>query len=135
MKEQLSESKIHYLLEHLGHHVRISEDLFSRFRFGAAQEEGKALIYFPLSDLDLDLPEIIYFDHIPILYPIERERDIPYSISGKNLVFHHDILKSAFHLLSGYEEFQSEDADLYGRYPFTSSLQYALGIVERPIVN
>ena len=44
MKEQLSESRINYLLEHLGHHARIPEDLSSRFRFGATPEEGKAYI-------------------------------------------------------------------------------------------
>ena len=135
MKEQLSESKIKYLLEHLGHHARIPEDLFSRFRFGATPEEGLALIYFPLSDLELDLPKLIYIDQIPILYPLERKQEASYSMQGNTLVFHHDILKSAFHLLSGYEEYQSEDADLYGRFPFTSSLQHSLGIVERPIVN
>ena len=135
MKEQLSESRIDYLLEHLGHHARIPEDLSSRFRFGSGLETGKALIYFPLSDLELDLSKLIYIDQIPVLYPVDMEEEAIYSIQGRSLIFHHDILKSAFHLLSGYEEYHSEETDLYGRFPYASSLQQSLGVVTRPIVN
>ena len=133
--EKLSESRINYILEHLQHHARIPEDLFSRFRFGTMAEAGEASVYFPLSDAEFDLSRVIHINDIPVLYPVERELDTFYIIHGDRLIFHHDLLKSAFHLLSGYEEFISEDADSIGRFPYKSSIQYALGMVSRPVVN
>ena len=133
--EALSESRINYILEHIGHHAPIPEALFSCFRFGSGYEDGNALVYFPLSDYEVDLSSLIHIDELPVLYPVDKKQDVFYSMRGKNLVFHHDLLKSAFHLLSGYQEYQSEDADRLGRYPFTASIQHALGITTRPLVN
>ncbi len=135
MMEKLSESRINYLLEHLEHHARIPEDLSSRFRFGTLAKEGEASIYFPLSDAELDLSSIIYINDIPVLYPVERGQEAFYTMHGNKLVFHHDLLKSAFHLLSGFEEYISEDADSIGRFPYKGSIQHALGMVRRPLVN
>lgn len=135
MKKRLSDSKIQYILEHLGHHARISEEISSRFKFGSAPELGKALICFPSSDEELEIERVIYIDQIPILYPVEPAMESFFSLQQNNLVFHHDLLKSAFHLLSGYDEFKSDARDEYDRFPYTSSLQHSLGTISRPLVN
>ncbi len=133
--KRLSDSKIRYILEHLGHHARISEEISSRFRFGSAPESGKALICFPSSDKELDIQKVIHIDQIPVLYPVHANQDAFFSMQQNSLVFHHDLLKSAFHLLSGYDELKSDARDEYGRFPYPSSLQHSLGTIYRPLVN
>ncbi len=135
MKGRLTESQKQYVLEHLGHHAVIGSELMARFRFGETAGPGTPFIHFPLSEKALDFSRVIRIDDIPILYPVSKETEAFYTIQNNNLVFHHDLLKSAFHLLSGYEEFNSGASDQYGRFPFKESIQYKLGFVAMPIVN
>ena len=58
-----------------------------------------------------------------------------YSQLGQQLYFHHDILKSAFYLLSGYQEYHLPDRDEHGRFPWKASVQHRLAITQKPIVN
>jgi hypothetical protein len=51
------------------------------------------------------------------------------------LIFNDDLLKSAFYLLSGYQEVLSSHKDKKGRFPFDLSIQKKLGIVTMPVVN
>ncbi len=78
---------------------------------------------------------MISIDEIPVLYPLSRETDSFYDFKEECLCFHHDLLKSIFHLLSGYEELKTEARDTYGRFPYSESLQFKLGIVNKPVVN
>lgn len=135
MKGRLTESQKQYVLDHLGHHAVIGSELLARFRYGESTGPGTPFIHFPLSENALDFSRVIQANDIPILYPVSEETESFYTIRDNNLIFHHDLLKSAFHLLSGYEEFKNGASDQYGRFPFKESIQYKLGFVDRPIVN
>jgi Family of unknown function (DUF7033) len=135
MKKRLTHHQIEYVLEHLAHHAKISPELRKLFLFGTAPKPGNLQVYFPLSEEDLDPTQVIRIDGIPVLYPVDRSITAFYTIENKNLLFRHDLLKSAFHLLSGYEEYKSGASDKLGRFPYKASLQYRLEIVSKPVVN
>lgn len=135
MKQVLSKAQIEYLFVHLAHHAVIAPELKALFRFGKEVKSDSPLVFFPLSDAALDLSRIIRIGDIPVLYPLDGSASMFYSLDKNSLVFHHDLLKSAFHLLSGYEEYKTGALDELGRFPFTASLQYKLDIVRKPVVN
>ena len=135
MNRALSESQIEYVLEHIGHHALLSPELKAMFRYGASSETGFPHIFFPLSEEKLDLKKIIHINDIPVLYPVDRATGKYFTMEKNMLRFHHDLLKSAFHLLSGYEEYKTGTADTLGRFPYSASLQYKLEIVSMPVVN
>ncbi|MEE4196530.1 MAG: polysaccharide deacetylase family protein [Bacteroidales bacterium] len=74
-------------------------------------------------------------EDLPILFPTNNQQE-PYSFDqNNNLIFHHDLLKSAFYLLSGYQELKPEYRDRFGRFPYELSIQKKLGIIKKPVVN
>ena len=91
-------------------------------------------IIFPLSENELNEDYIIWNQSIPILFPNSTSCDF-FTIQDNNLVFLHDLLKASFYLLSGYQEFVSDIKDEYGRFRYDQSIQYKLGIINKPIVN
>ena len=135
MNGSLTENRLNYILEHLGHHFRLSEDLLSKIHYGNAGTPDNPCIQFHASEKELDLEKVIWMEGIPVLYPGSQETNSFYSFEDSNLIFHHDLLRSAFHLLSGYEEIKSGKLDEYGRFPYTESLQFQLGIIGKPVVN
>jgi hypothetical protein len=46
-----------------------------------------------------------------------------------------DIISAAFYLLSGWQEYFSDERDRHGRFPYTASVQYKYGFVALPVVN
>lgn len=46
-----------------------------------------------------------------------------------------DIISAAFYLLSGWQEFFSEERDQHGRFPYAASVQARYGFVAVPVVN
>ncbi|AII50411.1 DUF7033 domain-containing protein [Hymenobacter sp. APR13] len=46
-----------------------------------------------------------------------------------------DIISAAFYLLSGWQEFFSDERDRHGRFPFAASVQHRYGFVAVPVVN
>ena len=135
MKGILSKSQLNHVLEHLNHHLGASEDIFSHILYGEIREEEKPWICFPPARESLDLKKVIHIEEIPVLYPGKGNAKEFYSFRGKHLVFHHDLLKSAFHLLSGYQEVNDPSRDQYDRFPYHASIQHALGIIDKPVVN
>ncbi len=135
MKGILSESQLKHVLEHLNHHLGAGEDLFSHIIYGEVREEEKPVIFFPPSQESLDLSRVIRINEIPVLYPGRGSHKKFYSFRGNTLVFHHDLLKSAFHLLAGYQEVKNRSRDQYDRFPYKESIQHALGIIDKPVVN
>jgi hypothetical protein len=135
MKGWLTESQKQFILEHLEHHAPLSLEIRNSFRFGKDDPKKGPGIYFRTSQEALDLNRLVWIDEVPVLYPIDGQPEKFYSLEGNSLIFHHDLLKSAFHLLSGYEEFRSESEDRFGRFPYTESIPYKLGVIQKPIVN
>lgn len=137
MNNHLSKERINYILEHLEQTIDLSE-LRSYFVFLTDSSEilqHHNKIIFLLSNKDLDLSEISYYNDVPILFPVLKN-DAPFFIfQGTNLIFNHDVLKSAFYLLSGYQELNPEYKGKFNRFAFELSIQYKLGITHKPIVN
>lgn len=135
MKGWLTDSQKQFVLEHLEHHASLSKEIKESFSFGNDTPQGEPCIQFLTSQDPLDLNRVVWIDEIPVLYPISDQTATFYTLRGNNLVFHHDLFKSAFHLLSGYEEFRNDSSDQYGRFPFKESIPYKLGIIGKPVVN
>jgi hypothetical protein len=135
MKGRLTSTQLDYVLEHLGHHAGSLDRLRAVIRYGGEPDPRLNLVCFPASEDVLQPDQVIWIEEVPVLYPVERSSDGFYRFEGKSLVFHHDLLKSVFHLLSGFEEVKSGAEDAYGRFPFSESLQFRLGIIDKPVVN
>lgn len=131
MNRKISDKEIQYLLDHL-----------DRLYTGASIKEylctdnlsKSANLHIALSEESLDNNKVITIQDIPVLFPCSNQKRW-YSVDGKRVYFHHDILKSAFYLLSGYQEYNSDEMDKQGRFPWKSSIQYSLGITQKPVVN
>ncbi len=135
MKSRLTSIQVDYVLDHIGHHAELGDDLRLIIGYGEKPVPGKASICFPASEEEVDLDQVIRIDEIPVLYPVADVSDAFYGFNENSLCFHHDLLKSIFHLLSGYEEVKNGATDQYGRFPYTQSLQFKLGIIDKPVVN
>ncbi|PID92318.1 MAG: hypothetical protein CSA96_03815 [Bacteroidetes bacterium] len=135
MKGKLTEVQKQYVLDHLRLHADWSGELESRIRYNENLSENEASIHFFLSDRALNEKHILTIDGLPVLYPDMNHREAFFELRDGSVIFHHDLLKSAFHLLSGYEEYRSGVLDTYGRFPYSASLQNKLQITGRPLVN
>lgn len=131
MEKCLTINQREYVLYHLAFSADISSKISSSFVFGKSTP-GK--ICFMENDSIFDESNILNIDNCPILFPGAKDAPM-YSLKNGTLVFHHDLLKSAFYLLSGYQEYGSNDKDSLGRFAYESSLQHKLGIINRPLVN
>jgi len=134
MIEGLNNSKIEYLLFHLNQHIDIYS-LKNYLVFGSRNiPKDKSYILFPLSDSTLK--KDFRINNIPVLYPFSSDdKDFFYLDKSKNLIFKHDLLKSAFYLLSGYQETLPFKGDHLNRFTYHDSIQKELGIAGWPIVN
>lgn len=70
---------------------------------------------------------------IPIIYS-SKDSDIV-SFLEDNINLSLDIFGACFFFLTRYEEVVLNEKDEYGRFPYSSSLAYREGFLERPIVN
>lgn len=130
---KLNKHQIDYVFFHLKHHFN-AEDFGEYVSFDEIGGDQGSKIYFPLSDKEFVLSEVLTVENIETLFPLSQENKF-FSIINTSIVFHHDILKSAFHLLSGYDEYSLEIYDSQGRFPYTESIQYKLDIIHKPLVN
>lgn len=137
MKGYLTINQIEYVLYHLGFLIDLDDTLRDQFVFLKDTEEragysGK--IIFPLSNREFNKKSVKWIDNIPVLFPLGDATRF-FTIENTNMVFSDDILKSAFYLLSGYQELQCMAQDKFGRFPYAESIQYQLNIVDKPVVN
>jgi len=137
MQGILNAPEIRYVLFHLFQHF----DIDTSYRLQMHEQSRLLVLHcdslrveFPLSAQALDVEQIRWLDSIPVLFPLAHEAKF-YSTDGKNLRFSHDLLKSAFYLLSGLQEYNAPYHDHYDRFPFENSIQKKLGIIHKPVVN
>lgn len=139
MKGYLNQSQIEYVIFHLHLHLNLTQEIKERFIFQASEKSSvnsKNSIVFALSKTEFFQEKILTINSLPILFPLETKNDFFSIDQDNNLCFHHDILKSIFYLLSGYQEYSTKDSrDNLGRYAFTDSIQHKLKIAEKPLVN
>jgi hypothetical protein len=135
MERGLNQNEIQYLVDHLAYLYKgpdLHDFLLTEEANLNNSEAGK--LHIPVSTLPLSIENIITIEDTPVLFPCSTHPQW-YSIESKSIRFHHDLLKSAFYLLSGYQEYGSDEKDQYGRYSWKSSIQYKLGISGKPVVN
>lgn len=124
--------EVEYVLFHLSNHLVGLEQLREKMSYG---DDCGTTIFFPASSSALSLSDIVFVDDIPVLFPLSGSSK-PYTFIDGRLVFQHDLLKSAFFLLSGYQEWANPDkVDHWNRFDYNSSVQFQLGVIQRPLVN
>ncbi len=136
MKGILTKAQIDYVLFHFNLVVKSDTDFAKYFHFCGSENVSipEKKIVFTCLEEPFDIDKVKWIDNIPMLFP-NAEKNIMYSMEGSNLIFHHDILKSVFYLLSGYQEYVSVEKDFLGRFPWDASLQKKLNITHKPVVN
>jgi hypothetical protein len=139
MDGYLTQAQQDYVIYHLNHHVSFSPELLKRFVFLKNEGDIDAIrnrVIFRLSERALCQDHILRFDGIPMLFPISESNSIFHIDANDNLVFEHDIIKSAFYLLSGYQEYENPNSsDNYGRFAYSDSIQSKQNFIQKPIVN
>jgi len=135
MQYYLNNHQIEYVFYHLSFFIDFKK-IKGKIRFIKSDktEENESQIIFFLSENKIDEAEIFFINDIPILFPLNKEKHF-YYFEKNNLFFNHDIFKSVFYLLSGYQEFEIEQKDNLGRFPYNDSIQKKLSIIDKPIVN
>ena len=131
MKNALTIHQREYVLFHLAQSLELSSTICEKCVF-SEQKDGHICFY--QHDKELNENEIISIDNIPILFPGNNKNAV-YTFKEGTLVFHHDLLRSAFYLLSGLQEYKSDQKDMLGRFPHEASIQYRLGVLQKPVVN
>ena len=116
----LSDAEEAYVFAHLGQFVKADVPL-------------SEVLNWPRSDAPLRTDFAI--DGIPVLFPGQDFRPEPFVVEGGRVVVCHDFVKSAFCLLSAWQEWHSDVRDEGGRFPYAGSLQERLGVAHRPVVN
>jgi len=136
MEQELDKEQLDYIFFHISHHVSGWHRLSSRICYGNDTANHGQSIIFHASSKPIDKTNILYFNGIPILFPGDKLAGIWSLTAEGKLIFHHDILKSAFYLLSGYHEWIYRDkVDGHGRFDYSFSIQKQLNIISKPVVN
>ncbi|MGM0408193.1 MAG: polysaccharide deacetylase family protein [Bacteroidota bacterium] len=139
MEGRLTQNQINYVFYHLNLFIDLNEDLKERIlivnnSFDLQNTKSRGKIIFMLSGNSLDNSKTITIDDVLYLFPNSKTEE-HYKIENDNLIFNHDILKSAFYLLSGYQEQFPKLKDMHDRFRFEESVQYKLDFVSKPLVN
>ncbi|MFW6275650.1 MAG: polysaccharide deacetylase family protein, partial [bacterium] len=139
MKGRLTQNQIHYVFYHLNLFLDLNGEIKERILFVNNSSDlqnikSRGKIIFMLSENSLDHSKAIAIDNILYLFSNSKIKE-HYRIENDNLIFNHDILKSAFYLLSGYQEQFPKQKDMHDRFRFAESVQYKLGFVDKPLVN
>jgi len=136
MKGYLTANQIEYVMFHLNLIIDLKEDIRENFVFhkGIITGDIQEKIVFQLSKEPYSEQHIVMENEIPVLFPVQRELGI-FQVQNGGVIFHYDLLKSAFFLLSGYQERSPEYLDSMDRYPHDLSLQSNLKVTRKPLVN
>lgn len=132
LDRKLSPSEIRYLMVHLSH-LYIGPDILT-ILVTDDKDAASASLYIPLSDQALDEEKVFFIEEVPVLFPCSGSKAW-YSVTDHGIRFNHDILKSAFYLLSGIQEHKDHEPDVHGRFPIHESIQHRLGFTRKPVVN
>jgi len=136
--EALNKSKFDYVIYHLQNHLVLPSGIKEKIKYIYASQSNLYTnsILFSQSANGLDLDFGIEIDGIPVLFPCSKAKSFYRIDENENLVFQHDLLKSIFYLLSGFQEYANrQSADQLGRFSFTDSIQHKLRITDKPLVN
>jgi len=128
MNRTLSKQELNHVFEHI--QLVMDIDFFRKeIAYGEIKDSS---IEFFASNKNLEVKEV---EGVPILFASDEDKI--YSVTNDGyLIFYHDLLKSAFYLLSGYDEqFVNKGRDHWNRVTYEGSIQQRMGIMNRPLVN
>jgi len=137
LEAPLNQNQITYILYHLNLYIDITSIINDKIVFVNDVNEisrYKNKIIFPLSSRPYLTEDVLWSKDIPFLFPLS-EKSSGYTILDNSILFNHDFLKSAFLLLSGYQEQNYSEKDELDRFSYESSIQYKLNMVHKPVVN
>ena len=66
---------------------------------------------------------------------VKNDQSLPYFFPSNNSDWHFDIFSAAFYLLSRYEEYLPNQADIHGRFAAENSLAYRAGFLQQPLID
>lgn len=138
MNKFLNTYQLGYVFFHMEQHLSLPPGIKEKIKYinGNQSNLYSKSIVFSQSANGFDLNQVIEIDKLPVLFPCSETRSFYQLDENGNLVFFHDLLKSAFYLLSGYQEYENDQsADQLGRFSFSDSLQHKLGTTDKPLVN
>ncbi|MBK3518556.1 polysaccharide deacetylase family protein [Carboxylicivirga marina] len=136
MEAALNIQQYEYVLFHLGQHLHLNKSIKDSLVYGDNDSIPKNKIVFKASNKSLSTAKTVHYkgNDIPLLFPNNDKEEL-FEWENDSIIFHHDILKSAFYLLSGYQETLSDISDSMGRFKYNNSIQHQLKMVRKPIVN
>lgn len=139
MERPLKKSEIDYVIFHLSHHCTLSDEIKERFVFTHDANEApthRPSIFLFQSKQSMQPIELNWNGTlIPVLFPNPQSSNTFTSDYKNNIIVHQDFIKSAFYLLSSYQEHFLSDRDVHGRFPYEASIQKQLNIAYLPVVN
>ncbi|MFT3737150.1 MAG: hypothetical protein QM786_00150 [Breznakibacter sp.] len=108
---------------------------YCRFVDVGAEINGWNQVVFRSGHRPFEIDKVKWIGELPVLYPLSDNNFwIKWDNCG-NLIFEHDLLQSAFYLLSAQQEVEIGQKDEFGRFMFQGSVQQQLNIVHKPVVN
>lgn len=123
LARRLTDAEVDYVFAHLGQFIEADEPL-------------QTIINWPRTEGGMRMD--VRVQGIPVLFPADGadgSADEPFEEGADGVVVRHDLVKSAFYLLSAYQEWASGKVDEWGRFPYEESVQYKLGIEHVAVVN
>lgn len=128
LARQLTDAEVDYVFAHLGQFIEADEPL-------------QSIIAWPRTAGGLRMD--VRVQGVPVLFPMsavdegwaEESKDAPWEETPEGVLVRHDLVKSAFYLLSAYQEWASAAVDEWGRFPYEESVQYKLGMEHVAVVN
>jgi hypothetical protein len=72
---------------------------------------------------------------VPFFFDAEPQKPLLEVLPSGHPRINVDIISGAFYLLSGWQEYYSEERDQHGRFPYAASVQHKYGFVTVPVVN
>ena len=134
LNRTLTSAEVDFVFFHLAHHLDGFEQLKPFIQYGS-DSSLSGMVVFPVSDQGIDLSGSVVVDDVPVIFPLSANGPL-YDFQDGTLVFRHDLIKSAFYFLSGYQEWaQPQLNDQWQRFPFDRSVQHQLGVIHKPVVN
>ncbi|HEX8429349.1 DUF7033 domain-containing protein [Hymenobacter sp.] len=72
---------------------------------------------------------------LPVFFDPHPEKPLLELLPNNRAYIHADLIAAAFYLLSGWQEYFSNERDQHGRFPYAASVQQRYGFVAVPVVN
>ncbi|GAA3996845.1 hypothetical protein GCM10022408_04360 [Hymenobacter fastidiosus] len=132
-----AETRLTYVLRHFGQAYAAVPAVSIGYRDAQIQVTEAAGQFF--SQTNPYPPEPVWREwlgqQIPFFFSPAADQPLLELLPDGRAHIHADLISAAFYLLSGWQEYFSDERDHHGRFPFTASVQHRYGFVAVPVVN